>query len=366
MDGDSGRDRRRDAELAAIDDFFEGDREGGVLCWRASGDRQDDAVAGGSRAADEAAARLRPAARARRSCRRRCRLIGAVYDEGRDELPQPQQRALEAALCGAVGARMRARSVARSSHCLRRSRTGRRSWSRSTTCNGSTGRRREDSSSPRAGCRGSEALLARRTSAEPPLGLERGSVVRIEVGPLSLGALHHCSEHASVGTRPAYACADCGDLRRQPFFALEIARSLGDWRFEAARFRCLRLSKTSSPVVWMRSLRRARGGARGSALSHRRYARACPPGALEEAEAAGVLVVERDRIASRIRSWLAVYGRQAALSGSSSIGDWPFHRRSRGTCGAPCLSASPPDEGAARSSRRLRRERRSGARRTRG
>ena len=114
----------------------------------------------------------------------------------------------------------------------------RRCWSRSTTCSGSTGRRRARSPSLCAGwtrpCRSRWSLAQRIDGKAPtdPLGfadLPASQRERVVLGPLSLSALYHVI-HAKLGivvprrTLQRIAAASGGN----PLLAIELARALAE------------------------------------------------------------------------------------------------------------------------------------------
>jgi DNA-binding NarL/FixJ family response regulator len=157
-------------------------------------------------------------------------------------------------------------------------------------------------------------ILTRRGNGEleAPLGLGRAlpqdRVVRIFPGPLSLGGLHHliASRLGSTLPRPLLArlAADSGG---NPFFALEIARALK--RDERAAGEPLPVPRSLEQLVEGR-LAHLSDAARRAALATAALSRPTaadvaealteedddPFAALLEAEEAGVLVSERDRI----------------------------------------------------------------------
>jgi DNA-binding CsgD family transcriptional regulator len=158
-------------------------------------------------------------------------------------------------------------------------------------------------------------LLARRgdRGVEPPLGLDRAvpttRLRRIVPGPLSLGALHHLVR-AQIGTSPSrpmlarLAAASGGN----PFFALEIARELATDGGERApgdplpvprslqEFAATRVRALSEPAqraaLAAAALSRPTVGTVSAALA----SELDPEAALADAESAGIIVSERGRI----------------------------------------------------------------------
>lgn len=293
----------RDAELAAIDAFLAGDErearalllegEAGIgksTLWRAgleTAERLGQRVLRAQPAESEA--KLPYAALAD--------LVGAAYDAVRDELPEPQRGALDAALLrssGTANARTIGSALVSVLAALARETPvlvaiDDAQWlDRASALGLEFAARRLPA--------GTRLLLARRPDGA---AFAAGGAVRVGVGPLSLAALHHVLR-ANLGAAPArpMLVRIAETARGNPFFALEIARAL-----EGA-------DALDGPLPVPSSLQELVAGrlealspeAREAALVVSALSRptvqnvGASPDALEEAEAAGVLVVERDQI----------------------------------------------------------------------
>lgn len=226
-------------------------------------------------------------------------LLVASYPEVRDELPLPQRHALDAALLQADGiAQARTIGVALVSALNALAQSGPLlvavddvQWLDRASARGLEFAARR--LPPRI------RLLCARRQGGTGLELGRDEVDDVAVGPLSLGALHHVIRR-SLGSAPPrptlvrIAKTSGGN----PFFALAIARTL-----EAGH-------DLGGPLPVPRSLHDLLAGriealspaARDAALVAAALSRptiatvGAPPEALDEAEAAGILVVEPDRI----------------------------------------------------------------------
>ena len=224
----------RDGELAAVERFLEGgtsalviDGDAGIgktTIWRAAVRRAESA---GWRVLaarpSEAEERLSYAALTD--------VVGPGLADDRHELPEPQRRALEAALLLAESETADARTVATAVLSLFSALA-----QRSRVLVAVDDVQWLDPASQRALAfairrlpAGAALLVARRTSGgeAPPLGLDPASVTTVAVGPLSLAALHHVIRD-ELGTAPGrtllgrIAAASGGN----PFFALELARAM--------------------------------------------------------------------------------------------------------------------------------------------
>jgi DNA-binding CsgD family transcriptional regulator len=225
-------------------------------------------------------------------------LIGAVHDEARDALPPPQLRALETGLLRREG-RTNARVLGTAVVTLAGELASQQplvlavddlQWvDPASAAVLSFAARRLPA--------GTRLVLARRLQDEPPLGLERDEYQRLELGPLSLAALHHLlrAELGHAPSRPLLvrvAAAAGGN----PFYVLEIARTLTADR------------DPNAPLTLPGSLVQLTAGriadlspqARHVALRVAAAPNVSPaslPGdALDEAERAGVLTVESGRV----------------------------------------------------------------------
>ena len=224
-------------------------------------------------------------------------LIGTTYDDVRDELPEPQRDAFAAALLrssGTANARTIGTALVSMLGALARDTpvlvaVDDAQWlDRASALGLEFAARRLPT--------GVRLLLARRPEGAP---LDVGAATRVELGPLSLAALHHVIR-ATVGSAPPRPTLVriAETAGGNPFFALEIARTL-----DAA-------GEQGGPLPVPSSLQALVAG-RIKALSPAALEAAlvaaalsrptvqsvgASPEALEEAEAAGVLVVERDRI----------------------------------------------------------------------
>ncbi|HUQ22615.1 MAG TPA: AAA family ATPase, partial [Gaiellaceae bacterium] len=279
-------------------------------------------------------------------------LIGPVYDVGRGELPEPQQRALDAALlrsAGSANARTIGSALVNFLGALARTdpvvlAIDDAQWlDRASTAGLEFAARRLPT--------GVKLLLARRPGAEAPLGLDRDSVTRIEVGPLSLGGIHHLlrTHLGSPPPRPTLARI-AQTSGGNPFFALELARAPAGHAPGVP----LTVPESLQELVAGR-IEALSSAAREAVLLASAFTRptveavAAPPAALQEAEAAGVLVVERGRIRfSHPLLSAAVYG---AAGGAERL---ELHRRLADLVEDPderalhlSLSVSSPDEPAA-------------------
>jgi DNA-binding CsgD family transcriptional regulator len=147
-------------------------------------------------------------------------------------------------------------------------------------------------------------LLTRRTTeaAPAPLGLDRAApetpVERITLGPLSLAALHHLIAAHLELTLPRPTLARLQQVSGgNPFFALEIARSLHDWRPSLGE--SLPIPADVRGVVGERLGRLPQRGReallRAAALTRPTTA-IVPAAELEAAETAGIVRIEGDRI----------------------------------------------------------------------
>ena len=225
-------------------------------------------------------------------------LIGPVYNDVRGELPVPQRDALDAALLRSLGT-TNARTIgsalvsvlavlARNAPVL-------------VAVDDAQWLDRASAHALEFAARrlpvGVRLLLARRPEGA---ALDTGATARVEVGPLSLGALHHVLR-ANLGAAPARPALlrIAKTAGGNPFFALEIARVLhGRGELDGGP---LPVPSSLQELVAGR-LEALSPAARDaallvSALSHPTVQSVgATAAALEEAEAAGVLVVERDRI----------------------------------------------------------------------
>lgn len=316
----------RDDELAAIDDFIAGagaavlllEGEPGIgktTLWREAAAR---AEARGARAL-----RARPAeSEAKLSYAALTDLLSEVYDDVRDRLPEPQQHALDAALLRGPGT-TEARTVG----------SGLVSVLAALADLGPVLLAVDDTQwLDRASARALE-FAARRLAANTKLLIARRPQThpiaepsrRIELGPLSLGALHHVLR-ANLGSVPArptllrIAETSGGN----PFFALEIGRALQQTDDLAGP---LPVPESLQGLVAGR-LDALSAAARQAALVAAALSRptvatvGASAAALEETEAAGVLVVERDRI--RFSHPLLASAVYAGTSGSERLS---LHRR---------------------------------------
>jgi DNA-binding CsgD family transcriptional regulator len=226
-------------------------------------------------------------------------LVGSAYDRVRDELPEPQRRALDAALLRSAGS-TNARTIGSALVSVLSALT--RDAPVLLAIDDAQWLDRASAGALEFAARrlppGTKLLLARRSHG-PLLALGREQVARVEVGPLSLAALHHVLG-TNLGSAPArptlvrIANASAGN----PFFALEIARALE------------RRDDPGGPLPVPASLQELVTGrlhtlspaAREAALVASALSRptvesvGAPHDVLAEAEAAGVLVVEPDRI----------------------------------------------------------------------
>jgi DNA-binding NarL/FixJ family response regulator len=276
-------------------------------------------------------------------------LLAPVYDDCRDELPEPQRHALDAALLRSTGS-ADARTIGSALVSLLAALV--RSTPVLVAIDDAQWLDRASAAGLEFAARrlpaGVKLLLARRPGAGSPLGLERGSLTRIEVGPLSLGGLHHLLGAHLGAAPPRPTLARITETSGgNPFFALELARALGG-------------AEPGDPLPLPRSLHDLVAGriealspaARDAALLAAALSRptvqavGATPTVLHEAEAAGVLVVERDRIRfSHPLLAAAVYG---AAGGAERL---ELHRRLAEAVSDPderalhlALSASSPDE----------------------
>jgi len=163
-------------------------------------------------------------------------LVDPAYDEVRDDLPPPQQQALDVALL---------RTLAERQTDPRTTGTGFVSVVQALTANGPVILAIDDVQwLDRASARVLEFAVRRLpprvnllvtqradSSDEPPLGLAdelaEGSLERIRVGPLSVAALHHLIR-ARLGAAPSrpLLVRIASSSEGNPFYALEIAREL--------------------------------------------------------------------------------------------------------------------------------------------
>ncbi|NUT56270.1 MAG: AAA family ATPase, partial [Thermoleophilia bacterium] len=274
-------------------------------------------------------------------------LIRAVYDDVRDDLPAPQQDALDAALLRSAGT-ANARTIGSALVSVLAA-TGREQpvlvavddaqWLDLASAHALEFAARRLPA-------GVQLLLARRPEGPK---LDIGTVERIELGPLSLAALHHVLR-SSLGAAPARPtllriAATAGG---NPFFALEIARTLD------------RPDELGGPLPVPSSLQELVAdridslspAARDAALVVAALSRptvqtvGVPPEVLAEAEAAGVLVVELDRI--RFTHPLLASVVYRAAGGTQRL---ELHRRLADVVDDPdqparhlSLCTTPPDE----------------------
>jgi hypothetical protein len=163
-------------------------------------------------------------------------LVDPAYDEVRDDLPPPQQQALDVALL---------RTLAERRTDPRTTGTGFVSVLQALTANGPVILAIDDVQwLDRASARVLEFAVRRLpprvnllvtqradSSDEPPLGLAdelaEGSLERMRVGPLSVAALHHLIR-ARLGAAPSrpLLVRIASSSEGNPFYALEIARAL--------------------------------------------------------------------------------------------------------------------------------------------
>ena len=220
-----------------------GDRwSAGARPLRRAGHREDDAVGGGQSSGPQARApralvpgqRRRGAARVRRADRP----ARQVDEAALDGLPAPQRRALEVALLRASPGNSPARrtrspsaSSARSAGSPRESGCS----SRSTTSSGSTAPS-ADALAFAARRLGDEPVaLPPRQAARAPSALEQAlepaALERLDVGPLSLGAVRRLlAERLGLSLPRPLLRRIVDTTLGNPLFALEVGRALAEQR----------------------------------------------------------------------------------------------------------------------------------------
>lgn len=194
---------------------------------------------------------------------------------------------------------------------------------------------------------GVKVLLARRPEPEPPLGLDRDDVLRLEVGPLSLGALHRLlGDRLGVSLPRPLLVRVATTAGGNPFYALELARALGDAPGRDARpsLPSTLLELVSDRIAALSPV--GREAAQIAAASPHPTPAALPLEGLREAELAGVLARDGDRVVfshplleTAVYDWLTpterteLHGRLAAAASTS---DERAHHLA--------LAATEPDE----------------------
>ena len=341
----------RDAELAAIDEFLAGEAGGTLLIEGEPGIGKTTLWSAAVAAAEEHGYRVlraQPAeSETKLSYAALADLVGEAYDEIGAELPDPQRRALDAALLradGPAGPRTSGTALVSVLEAL-----GARSpvllalddvqW----LDRASAGvlefavRRLPD---------GVRLLLAQRPRPEPKPTTE--PLTHVAAGPLSLAALQHLLRERLDRPLPRPLLVRIAETSGgNPFFALEIARALDDGHDLGSP---LPVPPSLHDLVADR-IGALSPGAREAALVAAALSRptvatvGATSAALDEAESAGVLVVDRGRIRfSHPLLASAVYG---AAGGTQRL---ELHRRLADLVDDPderalhlALCATPPD-----------------------
>ena len=244
-------------------------------------------------------------------------LVGAAFDERRAELPEPQQQALDSALLRVASSTTDARTTGTALvtilAALAREGPTVVAVDDVQWLDPASERALEFAARRLPTCVGLLLTLRTDGSVDVPLCLDRTLAHEqretVVLGPLSLAALHHLL-HTRLGSAPArptlarIATASAGN----PFFALEIARALerdsGDRALSdplpvperlrdlvAARLRALSPSAQECVVI-ASALSRPTSATVAAAVGSEHVSRR----ALIEAEEAGIVVSEHDRI----------------------------------------------------------------------